>query len=192
MTAQDIKLKPAVLLLALVLFISNISESIYTPALINIAHSFLVSKTYIQFTVTVFIFTFAICLVLYGFISDYVGGHRVLMIGLSIFALGTLIAGCAINWWVLLIGRMFQGAGAAAGSVLVRAMGRDAFDPPTQRRIFSYILAIVTLAPLFGAAIGGFIVSFVGWRAVFVLLLLLIATTFYRGIFTLTRDLCSN
>lgn len=184
--------KPAVFLLALILFVSNVSESIYTPALINIAHAFFVSKTYIQFTVTVFIFTFAICQLLYGFISDHIGRRPVLMIGLTIFSVGTLIAGCATTWWILLVARMFQGAGAAAGSVLVRAMVRDAFDPPTQRRIFSYILAIVTLAPLLGASIGGFVVSFLGWRYVFVLLLLLIITTFMAVYWRLPETYVAN
>ena len=53
----------------------------------------------------------------FGTISDKIGRKKTIIIGLVIFAIGSLIAGLATNVYMLLIGRLLQGAGAI-GSVI--------------------------------------------------------------------------
>ncbi len=53
----------------------------------------------------------------FGAISDKIGRKKTIIIGLLIFALGSLIAGIATDVYTLLIGRLLQGAGAI-GSVI--------------------------------------------------------------------------
>ena len=53
----------------------------------------------------------------FGSLSDKIGRKKTIIIGLLIFAIGSLIAGMATNIYTLLIGRLLQGAGAI-GSVI--------------------------------------------------------------------------
>ena len=53
----------------------------------------------------------------FGAMSDKIGRKKTIVIGLIIFAIGSLIAGMATNIYTLLIGRLLQGAGAI-GSVI--------------------------------------------------------------------------
>ena len=53
----------------------------------------------------------------FGTISDKIGRKKTIIIGLIIFATGSLVAGLATNVYILLIGRLLQGAGAI-GSVI--------------------------------------------------------------------------
>jgi MFS family permease len=53
----------------------------------------------------------------FGKASDKIGRKKTIIFGLIIFAVGSLIAGFATNIYVLLIGRLLQGAGAI-GSVI--------------------------------------------------------------------------
>lgn len=184
--------KPPAWLLFSVLFLSNISEAIYTPSLVSIAQIFTVSKTSMQFTVTVFILAFAISQPAYGFLSDSYGRKPILILGQSLFLVGTLVCSVSDSWVWLVCGRVLQGAGASSGSVLVRAMVRDAFEPLEQRKVFAYILSGVTLAPLIGASIGGFLTTFVGWRFIFITLLLLIMLIFLMVIICLPETITTN
>jgi len=53
----------------------------------------------------------------FGKISDKIGRKKTITVGLIIFAIGSIIAGMATNVYLLLIGRLLQGAGAI-GSVI--------------------------------------------------------------------------
>ena len=53
----------------------------------------------------------------FGSLSDKIGRKKTIIIGLVIFAIGSLIAGFADNVYMLLLGRLLQGAGAI-GSVI--------------------------------------------------------------------------
>jgi len=53
----------------------------------------------------------------FGSLSDKIGRKKTIIIGLVIFAIGSLVAGFADNIYMLLVGRLLQGAGAI-GSVI--------------------------------------------------------------------------
>jgi MFS family permease len=53
-----------------------------------------------------------------GLLSDVWGRKPVILLGLVIFALGSVVAACADDVWWLILGRAIQGAGAMAGAVM--------------------------------------------------------------------------
>jgi MFS family permease len=54
----------------------------------------------------------------FGWWSDRYGRKRVIYVGLAIFATGSFIAALGTNVWVVIVGRMLQGAGAVSAAVM--------------------------------------------------------------------------
>lgn len=104
----------------------------------------------------------------YGPVSDRFGRKPPLYFGFVLYVLGAL--GCALAWDMdMLIGlRVLQALGACAGLVIGRAIVRDRCQPHEAARAFAMLMAIVALGPILAPVLGGWVVSAVGWRGVFV------------------------
>ncbi len=92
--------------------------------------------------------TQAVLQVPFGVLSDRIGRKKTLLIGLLIFAAGSVVAALADNIWVLLAGRFLQGAGAI-GSV-VTAMIAD--QVREDERAHAMAVMGMTIAMSFAAA----------------------------------------
>lgn len=104
----------------------------------------------------------------YGPVSDRFGRKPPLYFGFVLYVLGAL--GCAAAWSMnmLIVLRVAQALGACAGLVIGRAIVRDRCQPHEAARAFAMLMAIVALGPILAPVLGGWVVSAVGWRGVFV------------------------
>lgn len=159
-------MKIGFLIIYLMLLVSNASESIITPALPSIAEHFAVSKNQVQFSISLFMIAFALSQLFYGYYSDKYGRKKLFILGSVIFIIGNLLCMFANNFTIFLLGRVVQGIGASAGSVLARAIVRDALPPLEQRKIFAKVLSIITFTPIIAPIIGGFLLH-LDWRVNF-------------------------
>ncbi|WP_174891614.1 MFS transporter [Candidatus Williamhamiltonella defendens] len=151
---QNIHQPPLWLLILLIMF-PQLVQTIYSPALPDIASSFRVSSEQAAQTLSVYFVSFAIGVVLWGWLSDRIGRRPAMMIGLTFYALGEALAIVAINFNMLLLARMVAALGAAAGSVLVQTMLRDSYKSTALARVFSIIGAALAVSPVFGLLSGG-------------------------------------
>ena len=125
--------------------------------------------------------TQAVLQVPFGVMSDKIGRKKTLLVGLLIFALGSVVAGMADNIYMLLVGRFLQGAGAI-GSV-VTAMIADHVREDQRAHAMAIMGMVIAMsfaaAMLFGPIIAGyFSVSSLFWlTAILALTALLILFT---------------
>ena len=105
---------------------------------------------------------------IYGPVSDRFGRKPPLYFGFVLYVLGAL--GCAIAWdmTMLIVLRVLQALGACGGMVIGRAIVRDRCQPHEAARAFAMLMAIVALGPILAPVLGGWVVSAVGWRGVFI------------------------
>ncbi|MBX2807986.1 MAG: MFS transporter [Cellvibrionaceae bacterium] len=101
----------------------------------------------------------------YGLLSDRFGRKPLIVIGLLVFALGSLIAACAESIGGLIIGRALQGGGAIAG-VIMAAVG-DLTTEENRTKAMAAIGAAIGLAFALALVIGPLISSVGGVRWVF-------------------------
>jgi len=66
--------------------------------------------------------------------------------------------------------RVLQALGGSAGMVIARAVVRDRCSTRESARAFSTLILVMGLAPILAPIIGGWVVTLVGWRAIFFLL----------------------
>jgi DHA1 family bicyclomycin/chloramphenicol resistance-like MFS transporter len=104
----------------------------------------------------------------YGPISDRFGRKPPLYFGFILYALGAIGCAMANSMSMLIIMRILQALGACAGLVIGRAIVRDRCQPHEAARAFATLMAIVALGPILAPMLGGWVVTAVGWRGVFV------------------------
>src|SRR3990167_8299360 len=82
----------------------------------------------VQLTFSGFVVTYGSLQLLYGPLSDRIGRKKILMFGLAVSFTSSVLAALAPSLTLLVAARVLQGAGAAAGMVVGRAMVQDLFD----------------------------------------------------------------
>lgn len=107
-----------------------------------------------------------------GLVSDRIGRIPVLYSGVVVFTLAGTICAASTSIEVMLAGRLLQGMGASVGIVVSRAIVRDISSGAAAARLLSIMVMIFTLAPMLAPIAGSFLVTFAGWRAPFVAIVL--------------------
>jgi Bcr/CflA subfamily drug resistance transporter len=177
--------RPPLWILVLLIMFPQLVETIYSPALPNIALSFNITNERAAQTLSVYFFAFAIGVALWGRLSDVIGRRPAMILGLIIYASGSLLAIVAQDFNVLLFARMISALGAAAGSVVVQTMLRDSYESIVLAKVFSIMGAAVAVSPVFGLISGGWIVSLYGHMGIFIGLTILAIILILLVIFSL-------
>lgn len=154
-------------LLALLSAFPALSTDMYLPALPSLAQTWRQPMAVINLTLFCFFLTYGVFLLVYGPLSDRFGRRPALMAGISVFIAGSLMCAFAWNAASLILFRGVQAAGAASASALSMAMSKDLFDGRQRVRVLAHIAVIMTIAPMIGPIIGGWIMTYLTWPYVF-------------------------
>lgn len=163
----------AVLTVAIVVGISPFATDMYIPALPAIARDLGATTAEVQLSLTAFLVAFAVGQIVIGPISDGRGRRRILLGGTVLFALASIACAVAPDAATLVVARVVQGLGGAAGSVAARAMVGDSTTGLARSRLFATLAAINAVGPVVAPLVGGVVLSVSSWRATFVVLAVL-------------------
>jgi EmrB/QacA subfamily drug resistance transporter len=155
-------------LLCAVQFLDIADSAIVNVALPSIQHSLKFSQQNLQWVASGYILTYGGFLLLGGRLGDLLGRRRLLLIGLTVFALSSLTAGLAGSSGLLVAARLVQGTGAAlmapAALSQLTTSFREGKDRNTALGVWG---AISGMAAAAGVFLGGVISQGPGWRWVF-------------------------
>lgn len=118
-------------------------------------------------TLSLFMAGFAISPLIAGPIADRFGRRATLLDGLLIFSLAAGACALAPSFNVLLACRLLQGFAAGACAILPIAIVRDLFVHGAARQKLSQIAAVLGIAPMLAPMLGGWIMTFADWRAIY-------------------------
>jgi DHA1 family bicyclomycin/chloramphenicol resistance-like MFS transporter len=172
-------------ILAGLMAFAPMSIDMYLPALPDLTRVFATDTAHVQNTVASFFLGFAIGQAFYGPITDRFGRKKPLFVTLTLFTLVSL--GCVfapdINSFIVL--RFLQAIAACAGVVIGRAVVRDVFESHEAVKVLGILTLIFGLAPVLAPLIGGYLLLWFGWWAIFLALALFGALSLLCVIFYL-------
>jgi MFS transporter, DHA1 family, multidrug resistance protein len=156
-------------LLAAITALAPFSLQIFLPALPAIQASFAVTPGIVQLALSLSIMANAVANLAYGPVSDRFGRRPVLLVGLAAFIAGSLGCALAPSIELLIVARIVQSIGGAAGMVLARAIVRDLYDRERSASIIAYLTMAMVVAPMLAPTIGAVMLDLASWRAIFYL-----------------------
>ncbi|HEX2074760.1 MAG TPA: MFS transporter [Geodermatophilus sp.] len=121
----------------------------------------------LQWAVDAYILVFAGLLFSWGVIGDRVGRRRVLLIGLSVFTVGSVLAAFSSTAIEVILWRAVMGIGASAVQPTTLAVISNVFPPAERGRAIGIWAGTAGLAVAGGPLAGGAVVEHFWWGAVF-------------------------
>ena len=142
--------------------------SIVNVALPSIERELHMPPDAVQWIVTGYAISFGGLLILGGRAADLFGRRRMFITGLVAFALASLAGGLARDPALLIAARVIQGAGAAIVAPAALSLITTSFpEGPQRTRAIGLYVAIASVGFVSGQVLGGVLVQFTSWRAVF-------------------------
>jgi MFS family permease len=155
-------------MLALVLFINWVDRGSLGTATPLIKHDLGLTNEQMGRLSLFFFLFYAFMQIPSGWLAERYGAHRVLAVGLAIWAVATMLTGLASSLAMLLILRMLLGIGESAAfpgtsKILAAAVPIERLGQANGITAFAY-----SVGPAIGILGGGLLIDRVGWRGMFV------------------------
>jgi len=164
-------IKPPLGLVVLLMMFPQIMETIYSPALPNIAENFAVSVAAASQTLSVYFMAFAVGVFCWGRLADIIGRRKAMLAGLVCYAIGSALALMVSDFSLLLMARILSAFGAAVGSVITQTMMRDSYSGEELAKVFSVMGMSLGISPVIGLLLGSVLSAYWGYQGVFVALM---------------------
>jgi len=158
-------------LLLLSTFLVILNETIMGVALPRLMTELDITASTGQWLTTAFMLTMAVVIPMTGSILDRFSTRAVFITAASLFTAGTLCAAAAPGFAMLLAGRVIQAAGTALLLPLLMTTVMT-FVPEARRgRMMGLITVVIAMAPAVGPTTSGLVLSSLGWRWLFLVML---------------------
>jgi EmrB/QacA subfamily drug resistance transporter len=148
------------------LFILMLDSTVVALALSSIRHDVDATSAGLQWMMNGYLLVITAFVVTGGRLGDMFGRKRMFLIGMTLFALGSVVSALADDQLTLICGRFVQGLGAAPMLPLSLAIVCHAFPTEQQPRALGIWAGISAVALGFGPLLGGALVD-LDWRLIF-------------------------
>ncbi len=149
-------------------FFIAVDVTVVNVALPSIGAEFGVDGHALTWVVVGYTITGGGLLMLGGRLADVVGRRRVLLLGTALFGAGSLLAGLAPSFAVLVVARLLQGAGEAVALPAAMAVIVLLFpEGPRRSRALGVWAAVASCGLVLGFVVSGVVTELLGWRWIF-------------------------
>jgi EmrB/QacA subfamily drug resistance transporter len=150
------------------LLIVSMDMTIVNVAIPSIRTDLHAAPSQLQWVVDVYTLVLASLLILAGATGDRFGRRRVFQIGLTTFAFGSLLCSLAPSIHLLIAARFVQGIGGSMMNPVALSLISQVFTGRVERaRALGVWGAVVGISMALGPTVGGLLIEYVSWRAVF-------------------------
>ena len=157
------------LLVGLLFGLAGLGSSSAAIALPVLAQDMGVSTGVSAWVISLYALLLGVATAVYGRVSDLVGIRAPLLFGVGLMTTGAVIAALAPAFWVLLAGRILQGAGVAAIPTLGVAIVSYRYSGSVRAVALGRIAGVAAAISCLGPLAGGVVADLAGWRVVIAL-----------------------
>ncbi len=155
------------ILMGLLTALGPLAIDMYLPAFPAMVSNLQTTQGEVERTLAGYLFGLAIAQLFYGPFADRYGRKTPLMAGLLLYTIASL--GCALSTDIehLVLWRMVQAFGGAAGMVIPRAVIRDNFETREASKALSVLLLVMGVTPILAPILGAQVLVLASWRWIF-------------------------
>ena len=157
------------LIVASALFMENLDSTVIATALPAIARSLNEDPLHLSLAISSYLLSLSVFIPVSGWMADRYGARRVFRNAIIVFLLGSLACAAAQNIGELLLARVVQGIGGAMMVPVGRLVLLRQVPKKDLVSAMSYLTIPALMAPIFGPPVGGFIVTYLSWRWIFLI-----------------------
>ncbi len=148
-------------------FLAGTASRIFSVSLPTVANSLETTIVGIAWAVIAYQISQISLSLIFGRIGDIYGRHTLFGLGLVVSSIGALLCGLSQNVTQLILFRMFQGVGASMTQSQGRALAMEALPKESSGRAQGYMTTAFHSGVLLGPSMGGLLIDYIHWRAVF-------------------------
>ncbi len=156
-----------ILITGVAAFLTPFMVSAITVALPDMARRMALSASWLSWIPGIYLITIAGLLLPAGRVSDRIGRKPVYLAGMALYTGASVVCALAPDRWVLLTGRLLQGAGAALIFATSLALLIASVPPSRRGEVLGINVAAVYSGLTAGPFLGGILTQAWGWRGVF-------------------------
>ncbi|KYG30488.1 DHA2 family efflux MFS transporter permease subunit [Alkalihalobacillus trypoxylicola] len=164
--------KPTIVALLLAgSFIAILNQTLMITAIPQIIVEMGVTPNSAQWLTTVFMLVNGIMIPVSAFLIERFTTRQLFLSAMTIFAIGTLVAGLAPTFEILLVGRVIQSLGAGVMLPLMTTVFLLIFPIERRGSVMGLIGLVISFAPAIGPAFSGWVTGNFSWRILFFIIL---------------------
>jgi MFS transporter, DHA2 family, multidrug resistance protein len=166
---QERAVNPWIIAVAVMLgtFMEVLDTTVVNVSLPHIAGDLSASVDESTWVLTSYLVSNAIVLPMTGWLSNYFGRKRILMLSIFGFTVASVACGLATSLPLLILFRVIQGATGGGLQPLSQAIMLEAFPPDQRGKAMGFWGLGIVVAPMLGPVMGGWITENYSWRWVF-------------------------
>jgi MFS transporter, DHA2 family, multidrug resistance protein len=158
-------------LVALAVLASAVMELVDTSAvnvsLPYIAGNLSASVSESTWVLTSYLVSNAVVLPTAGWLANYMGRKRLLMLAVCVFTISSVLCGLAPSLPLLVFFRILQGAGGGSLQPTSRAILLETFPPRERGKAMAFWGVGIVVAPILAPVLGGYLTTNWSWRLIF-------------------------
>ncbi|MBJ2114437.1 Bcr/CflA family multidrug efflux MFS transporter [Serratia ureilytica] len=150
-----------------------LATDMYLPAFSLMEQELGISSNSMGASLSIYLAGFSLAQLIWGPLSDRYGYKTILLMGLTIFALGCLCMLWVENIEELWVLRFIQAVGVCAASISWQSIVVDRYQGMLAKKVLATIMPLVALSPALAPLMGAWLISFMNWRAIFTVQLII-------------------
>jgi DHA2 family lincomycin resistance protein-like MFS transporter len=167
----DPRARTVIAVLLVSAFVVILNETIMAVALPVLMADLDVSASVGQWLTAGFLLTMSVVIPITGFLIRRFRTRALFAAAMGLFSTGTLLAALAPGFPVLLLARVVQAGGTAIMMPLLMTTVMTLVPPARRGAVMGNISIVISVAPAIGPAVSGLVLSVLGWRFLFWLVL---------------------
>ncbi|MDC3418095.1 MDR family MFS transporter [Aquibacillus salsiterrae] len=149
-------------------FFAILNETLLNIALTELMDVFAVDAPTVQWLATGFMLVMGVLMPISALLIQWFTTRQMFIGVMTIFLIGTTIAASAINFPMLLAGRMTQAVGTGLLIPVIMNALLLMYRPDIRGKIMGTFGLVIMFAPAIGPTLSGIIVDMLGWRWLFI------------------------
>lgn len=167
-------MKNLILLTVIIMdLLTGMEFDLFVPGFPQLQRHFGLTPFWVEALLSVNFIGYCLSLFFVGGLADRYGRKPIIIIGLTIFILGSLLCLSSSSYLFILLGRFLQGVGVAAPAILSFLIIADSYALKEQQFLMAMLNASLNLAAGIAPVIGSYLTLYFNWQGNFAALLVL-------------------